>query len=261
VPDLRPEDPGGVAVGVADNSYSPQWYGTFADRIPGEETDAEVRFLAETFPPPAFPKIVDLCCGKGRHAIRLARRGYIVTGVDANADALEDAPEAAEQEVAAGGRLNISYIEADIREVPLPLGAFDGAIIMWQSFGYFSDEENEEIVGKMAGILRPGGRFVLDIYNRDYFARNLGRKTRDVGGVEITGTTTMSGSRLKVKVAYGDGGEGDSFEWRVYRSDEIVALAERCGFSWLHGCADFNPSVAPNDSSPRMQIVLEKRVG
>jgi SAM-dependent methyltransferase len=239
---------------VTENSYSPEWYATFADRIPGEETDAEVRFLAEIFPPPAFPKLVDLCCGKGRHSIRLARRGYAVTGVDANPDAIEEAREEAER-----ARLKIDYIEGDIREVPLPLESFDGAMIMWQSFGYFSEEQNEEIAGKVAGILRPGGRFVLDIYNRDYFARNLGKKTRDVGGVAVTATTTLSGSRLKVKVAYGDGGEGDSFDWRVYRSDEIVALGERCGFALLRGCADFSFDAVPNDSAPRMQIVLEKR--
>ena len=129
--------------------------------IPPETTAAEVDFLETVLAPPAGGAILDLACGYGRHAIALARRGYRVTGVDFHPGYLA----AAERDAAAAG-VTLSWTQADMRVLPF-VGAFDAVYSYFTSFGYFSDVENEQVLAGVARALRPGGRFLLDVMNRD----------------------------------------------------------------------------------------------
>lgn len=235
------------------NVYSTEWYETFADRIPEEETRAEMEFLARWLPREEYPRILDLCCGKGRHANRLAALGYAVTGVDASSQAIGAARATAMAE-----GLNATYVEGDVRTVPVPLNSFDAVIIMWQSFGYFSDEENRGLLAKAAAALRAGGRLILDVYNRDFHVRNQGRRTRQVGDMEITATATVKGRRMEVVVEYAGLDARDIFEWCLYTPDEMARMAEAVGLDCVHRCAGFDAIVPPGPDRPGMQIILEK---
>ena len=130
--------------------------------ISPETTAAEVDFLEAALAPPAGGAVLDVACGYGRHAIGLARRGYRVTGVDFNPQYLE----AAGREAAAAGA-DARWVRADMRALPFER-EFDGAYSYFTSFGYFSDEENEGVLAGVARALKPGGRFLLDVINRDW---------------------------------------------------------------------------------------------
>lgn len=64
------------------NEYSADWFRIFLSRIPAEQTAREVEFLRRQLPLPSHGRVLDLCCGAGRHALPLARAGYCVLGVD-----------------------------------------------------------------------------------------------------------------------------------------------------------------------------------
>ena len=70
------------------NDYSQTWFATFLDTVPPESTALEIAFLVRWLPDPPYHRVLDLCCGSGRHAGPLAARGYAVMGVDINAEAL-----------------------------------------------------------------------------------------------------------------------------------------------------------------------------
>jgi SAM-dependent methyltransferase len=125
-------------------------------------TAGEVDFLEAALAPPAGGAVLDVACGTGRHAIGLAARGYRVTGVDFNPRYLGEAEAGAR---AAGASAH--WIEADMRALPFDR-AFDAAYSYFTSFGYFSDEDNERVMAGVARALRPGGRFLLDVANRDW---------------------------------------------------------------------------------------------
>jgi SAM-dependent methyltransferase len=129
--------------------------------IPPALTAAEVDFLAAVLAPEPGAEILDLACGYGRHAIGLALRGYRVTGVDFHAGYLA----AAERDAAAAG-VSVRWTRADMRALPFAR-AFDAVYSYFTSFGYFSDAENERVLAGVARALRPGGRFLLDVMNRD----------------------------------------------------------------------------------------------
>ena len=118
--------------------------------------------------------VLDLCCGVGRHSIEFARRGYIVVGVDRTAAYLRTARGAAEAE-----GLAAEWIEADAREFTRP-GAFDLAINLFTSFGYFEDPaEDRQVAENLFRSLKPGGALVMDLMGKERLARIFGPRSWD----------------------------------------------------------------------------------
>jgi SAM-dependent methyltransferase len=126
---------------------------------PEDRTRAQVDFVERALALSPGERVLDLCCGWGRHSVELATRGYRVTGLDLSESELALARRAAER---AG--VDIEWVHADMRDVPP--GPFGGVINLWTSFGYFADEaENQRVLDGMGRALRPGGRFLLDHWN------------------------------------------------------------------------------------------------
>lgn len=114
--------------------------------------------------PPA--SVLDLCCGPGRHSLELARRGFRVTGVDRTEEYLNEARRRADEE-----DLDIEFVQRDMREFVRP-GAFDVALNLFTSFGYFHDPEDDRTVLRhVRESLKPGGRLLMDLMGREVLAR------------------------------------------------------------------------------------------
>lgn len=110
--------------------------------------------------------VLDLPCGVGRHSLELARRGYRVTGVDRTAAYLQAA-----RETAAAEDLELELIQADMREFVRP-GAFDAAINLYTSFGYFEDPAEDRLVAEnFWRSLKPGGALVMQMMGKEVLAR------------------------------------------------------------------------------------------
>jgi ubiquinone/menaquinone biosynthesis C-methylase UbiE len=131
-----------------------------------EATSAEVDFIVETLALPAGAFLLDLCCGWGRHVIRLAQRGLTVAGQDLSAYHIELGRKQAEEAGVA-----VTWLEGDMRKIPLPDESVDAVINMFTAFGYFDDEGNQTVLEEVSRVLRPGGRFLLDVINRDNLMR------------------------------------------------------------------------------------------
>lgn len=110
--------------------------------------------------------VLDLCCGPGRFAIPLAQRGLRVTGVDRTAFFLNKA-----RERAAAADIDVEWIQDDMRTFVRP-GAFDLALSMFTSFGYFDDDEDDlKVLRNIHESLRPGGALVMDVVGKELVAQ------------------------------------------------------------------------------------------
>ena len=210
------------------SAYSERWRREFG-RVDPARTARDVEFLRRVLPLPGFRRVLDVPCGEGRLVAALGDLGYEVVGGDADPGVQPD-------------------VVVDLRELDrLPEG-FDGVINMWASFGYFDPLENERVLGALARRLRPGGRLVLDLFNRAFFEGPRAETERELrpGIVE---RSTLRGGRRRCEVEYGDG-EVDVFEWQLYLPDELEELGGRF---------DLRPLVreAPPDE-PSMRLVLER---
>jgi SAM-dependent methyltransferase len=241
---------------MSANAYSPLWFQLFMPLQTEELTHQDVAFLARHIPLPRYQRVLDLCCGDGRHALALAERGYQVTGLDRDEAAIAEAKQRATL-----ANQTITYLLGDMRQVSRVLGEFDAIINMWQSFCYFDEETNADLLRQIAGKLTPGGRFIIDMYNRSYFVSHQGIQQREINGVTVETNTYLQGNRLHSVSRYWDeAGEwgGDHFEFQMFTPDEFSVLASACGFVPLLACAWSDENVAPSAEVARMQLVLEK---
>ncbi len=235
---------------MATPEYSSAWYATFLETIPAAQTTNEVAFIARQLPLASHGKILDVCCGHGRHANQLARSGYRVVGIDNDAAAIERARASAAE--------TATYRDGDMRSLDALGERFDGVINLWASFGYFDDATNEAVLRQMAGVLRPGGRALIDVYNRDHMLRLPETDTAERAGTVVTTRRSWLGNRFRVELAYATGG-GDRFEWRLYTPHELSRLCAAAGLDTVLMCAWFTESLPTSAEHARMQLVLERR--
>ncbi len=235
---------------MSSNTFSPTWYAVFLDTISEDQTAAEVTFLTRQLPRPRYRVITDLCCGPGRHSRLLASHGYEVTGVDQNSTALAAAH--------ARDGDGVVYVQADMRRLSEVDGTADAVICLWQSFGYFDDATNALVVRQIAARLVDGGRFILDVYNREHFEGLDRTRTLSRGGETITQTSRYSDRRLVVDMQYASSEATDRADWRLYTEAELKSMCGEYGLRMVLACADFDEDVRPARDKARMQLIFEK---
>jgi SAM-dependent methyltransferase len=135
---------------------------------------------------------------------------------------------------------------------------FDAILSLWQSFGYFDEATNGNMMKQVGQKLVPGGRFVLDIYNRAFWEKNQGAQQLERNGVEIFVENKMIGSRLQAFLTYGNGLGSDIFDWQLYTLDEIIPLGKACGLRSVLNCTAWDEAKPICADMPMMQIVFEK---
>ena len=138
----------------------------YSDMLTDEATERQVAFLVRELGLETPLKILDLACGFGRHANRLAALGHDVTGIDLTPGFLE----LARLDAQARG-VQVNYLQGDMRQIDYQ-GAFDHVLLMFTAFGYFEDEQNLLVLKNVARALKPGGLLIFDIKNRDIFLKD-----------------------------------------------------------------------------------------
>lgn len=154
-----------------------EWFGNeylelYSHRDRGE-ADAHIEFVRAVFG--GSPRAaLDLACGAGRHTEALRRRGIRALGLDLSVTLLAQAP-------------GLPRVAGDMCSLPFATATFDWVLNFFTSFGYFeSERENFRVLEEMARVLTPGGRFLIDLFNRDWVLANLvPRERQDRGGYDV----------------------------------------------------------------------------
>ena len=133
--------------------------------ITREEIDMFLSVLAL----PQESRILDLCCGQGRHSMEIARRGFKnVEGLDRSHYLIQRAKNTAKKE-----GLNIRFKEGDARKTPYSTDTFDAVLLLGNSFGYFeTSEEDLRVLNEVKRVLKPWGKILLDVTDGAYLKGN-----------------------------------------------------------------------------------------
>jgi SAM-dependent methyltransferase len=145
--------------------FDTPWYHLLYRHRDEREAFAFIDRLVGWLSPEGQERVLDLACGRGRHARRLAEHGLDVTGID-----LSRANIRAARAYEAPG---LAFFEHDMRR-PFRSNYFDWTLNLFTSFGYFEREsDNLRTLDAVCRGLRPNGRFVLDFLNVDWVLEHL----------------------------------------------------------------------------------------
>jgi SAM-dependent methyltransferase len=214
----------------------------------------EVDFVVERLGIEPGARVLDLCCGPGRHSLELARRGFRVTGVDRTARYLERGRRVVQEE-----GLDIEFVQADMREFRRP-EAFDAATNLFSAFGYFADPaDDRRVVENLHASLRPGGKLLMDLMGKERLARIF--RERDWHPIE--GGFFLEERKLSQAWSWIDTRwilvrDGETTEFtvshRLYSAAELVSLLRECGFA---DCEVYgNLAGRPYDQDAERLVVL-----
>lgn len=239
----------------------------FGQRVMAGAPD-EVENIVRLFgiEPPA--RILDMPCGPGRHALELARRGFLVTGVDRTAKYLDEAAAGAK---ARGLADRTAWVRADMREFGRDgrtgadqAGTFDAAINVFTSFGYFARPEDDRRVAEaFFAALRPGGHILFEMVNKGWISRRFQASDwhEEPDGTLLLEQRTLSadGSWIDNRWIVVRGGERSElrFGHRLYGEEELRAVLASVGFTGMRVYGALSGMDATPES-PRLVMVARK---
>jgi SAM-dependent methyltransferase len=218
-----------------DHLYGDKDYDAEVDLI--ERVTAQYRAVSRTF--------IDFGCGTGQHSIRLAGRGYTVTGVDRSADMLTIARQKTSELPA--GIPRPEFIQGDVRTIRLGRTA-DVALMMFAVLGYqITDADVRAALGTARAHLEPGGLFIADVwYGPAVISTKPSDRTKVVerdGGQVVRFAhaeldTTAHRADVSYQVQLRDGERvaaefSETHRMRYFFRDELARLLEETGFSML----------------------------
>ncbi|MFB4163479.1 class I SAM-dependent methyltransferase [Alteribacillus sp. JSM 102045] len=219
-----------------------------------EKAADELSHIMDYLPLERGMKAIDLCCGNGRHTRWLARKGIHVTGVDLSPALLKKAIE-----LTSG--LPVQYQRADIRDVPL-LQEFDAAFNLFTSFGYFSDDtENELVFTRAAESLKNQGWFCFDYLNPVHVKKTLVPKDESVkDGLQVTQERKISSGFVYKRITIKEEGYKREYRERVklYEPDALINMLKRNNFKVVHLFGDYDTSCYQKENSPRQIFICQK---
>jgi SAM-dependent methyltransferase len=197
-----------------------------------ERAEKEAVFVEKALELKAGARVLDLCCGPGRHSVPLARHGFDVSSLDLNPAYLELARHAAE-----AGNVSLKTVVADMREIPFH-NYFDAIVNMYSSFGYLESEaEDAGVLESTAKASKPGGRLFLDMLNREWAVANYIQNdwhsgedgTLYIERRELDLATSRMHVRFTIVGPNGARRESVGHNIRLYTLTEMTRLLERAG--------------------------------
>ncbi len=235
----------------------PARFETYAEN---ETSRNQVDFIIDKLALEPGARVLDLCCGQGRHLIELARRGYDVVGLDLSDYMLDECKKAA----AAEG-ISPALVHADMREIGF-VSEFDAVINMFTAFGYLeNDDEDQKVIDAASLALKGGGLLLLDLLNRDWFMSIL--KPMD-WHENSRGDLTLSersfdpiAGRINARevTIHSDGRRSErNHSIRLYTLTELNVMLKRAGLQIQQTYGDFDSNLL-DYRSQRMIAIAQKQ--
>lgn len=249
-----------ISKGMLAAHLSPDFDG--ASRLP-DFMDRSADFIAEQMDPARRPRLLDVGCGPGLYAQRLARRGFAVTGLDISRRSIEFAKEQAQQQ-----GLDIQYRVQNYLEWQPEAASADAAVMIYCDYGALPPAGRRKVMEAVHTALAPGGRFFLDVFTPEKlnaFVEETQWQNCPEGGfwsdepyVALLGNRHYPGQvSLEQTVLLQKEALRTFYIWNQYFTPpELAKEAAAAGFvvKNLYGDA----AGAPEGGSPTLAMLLEK---
>ena len=232
-----------------DTSYYHQLYNHRSE----EEAQAFIERLANFLALEPKSKVLDLACGKGRHARTLHALGLNVLGTDLSPQSIAFANESAVD----GLRFQVH----DMRE-PLHNESFDAVFNLFTSFGYFdSTAENQRVIDAVACMLKPNGFLIIDFLNAHRVIDTLVPvEAIDRGKIRFNITREIREGKVFKHISFSDGGKTYHFTEQVQllTKGDFERLLNK-EFEILHTFGNYELNEFNPPSASRLIIIAKRK--
>jgi SAM-dependent methyltransferase len=233
---------------------SPYYHKLYFERNEKEAADF-IDLLIKCLQPPPGSTMLDVACGRGRHARFLAGKGFDVTGIDLAPDSIAFARQFEND--------HLHFYVHDMREL-LCANCFDYAFNFFTSFGYFNTRREHVNVLRMVHVaLRPKGVFVLDYLNAEHIMpRLVPNETKTIGRTVYTITRWCDGRHFYKRIGIEDPELPQPLEYfekvAVFTLNDFEGLLAPNGLEIRGVYGDYKLSPYDREQSPRLILVAGK---
>ena len=200
---------------------------------------------------PEHGKILDLACGKGRHAKYLNSLGYNVTGIDLS-----------ENSIAYAKQFENDSLHFEVHDMCKPYNKqFDAVFNLFTSFGYFDKEEdNLKTIKAIKEELNDYGFGVIDFMNSDYIIDNLvSEDTKTVDGISFLQKRRLENGFIIKDILFTANGKEYNFQERVraFSLNDFEKLFEQAGVYLLDIFGDYKLRKFDKKTSERLIMIFK----
>ncbi|MCX6353168.1 MAG: class I SAM-dependent methyltransferase [Bacteroidetes bacterium] len=198
-------------------------------------------------------KITDAGCGKGRHSIYLANKGFDVTGLDITKENIDEANESANE--------HLRFFIQDIR-IHFPTSMQDLVINVFTSFGYFKTEsEDLAALQNMYDCLAPNGFFVMDFLNAEWVKSIIiPYHEAEMGGYKFIINKKIEDGFVRKYIRVIDGEKEMDFmeEVKLLSHQKLTEYFATIGFKIQGVYGDYSLNPFDEQKSERLIIIAQK---
>ncbi len=238
------------------NWFNTPYYHQLYFKRDEREAAAFIDQLLEHLHPPERSMMLDVACGKGRHSIHLAEKGFDVTGIDLSPDSIAEAKES-ETDM-------LHFFQHDMR-LPFFVNYFDYAFNFFTSFGYFrTRREHDNAIRTIAQSVKRNGTFVMDYLNVHYAEDHLvHRSDKEIDGINFLITKWFDEDYFYKKIVVEDEAMEEPQEYiekvAKFSVGDFTEMFAYQGLQIKEVFGDYNFGHYDVRKSPRLIMVAEKR--
>jgi SAM-dependent methyltransferase len=200
--------------------------------------------------------MLDVACGRGRHSIHLATKGFDVTGIDLSEDSIKEALKYETE--------NLHFYQHDMR-LPFWINYFDYAFNFFTSFGYFNTRrEHDNSIRTIAQALKSEGHFVLDYLNAHYAEDHLvHQSSKEIDGVNYIITKWFDETHFFKKIIIEDEELKEPLEYTEkvtkFSLGDFTEMFAYQGLQIQKVYGDYNFGNYDVRKSPRLIVIARKK--
>lgn len=229
---------------------SPYYHILYKDR---NDTEAQLFMdnLTHYLNLPEEAKILDLACGKGRHAIYLNQLGYDVTGVDLSENSIKEASKSSNDTL----HFKVHDMRVQTEE------KYDAVFNLFTSFGYFENEEdNFKTLAAIKNSLTEYGFAVIDFMNANYVIDNLvPEEVKTVDGIDFHIKRYVENGHIHKVIDFEDKGQKFHFteKVRALTLQDFEQMMEKADIYLLDIFGDYKLRKFYKNDSERLIMVFK----
>ena len=235
------------------NWFNSPFYHILYKKRDDEEAELFIDNLCTYLKPPANVKMLDIACGRGRHAIYLNKKEYDVTGIDLSFASIKFAQQFENKK--------LHFFVHDMRYL-FYINYFDFAFNLFTSFGYFeTDKDHINALKTFRKSLKKDGKLVLDYMNSQKIINHLvTREIKEVDDIEFHISRKVEDGKIIKTIDFEHRNKHYSFNEKVkdFKQADFAKLFSAAGFEILETFGDYHLNKFDVNNSDRLIFICKK---